>query len=110
MEEAVNQGGGRVGGDLDTIKADLNKLRADISSLTQDLFQIGRAGAGDARERMTEEMRARLDQLNATYRETAERARGLWRTAQTSMEENPLPTVGLAFGAGLLVGLLLLRK
>ena len=59
---------------------------------------------------MTEEMRARVERLNAAYRDTAQRARDWWGATQHTIEENPLPTIGIAFGAGLLVGLMLHRK
>lgn len=110
MAENIGQGRGQTGGDLDSIKADLNKLRADISALTQDLVTIGRTSASEARDRATEEMRARIDQLNAAYRDTAERAKDWWRSTQHTIGQNPLPSLGVAFGAGVLIGLMLHRK
>lgn len=96
--------------DVDSIKDDLASLRADLSAAMKDLMAAGRAEAGDARERIEDTVRAKLEKIEAAAGRAAERGRDAIGAIEAHVEEKPLQSLAAAFGLGLLVGVLLHRR
>ncbi len=87
-------------GEFDTVKDDLTKLRADIATLSGALKDV----TSETVHEQLETIRGRVDALSgearARGRETLDELTG-------RIEERPLASVLVAFGAGLLIGRLL---
>ena len=78
--------------DIAQLREDLAQLRQDVASLAGDLLGAAKEGAADA-----------FDAAKKRGAEVAE-------TLEEQVQEHPLATVGIAFGAGLLLGALLRRS
>jgi ElaB/YqjD/DUF883 family membrane-anchored ribosome-binding protein len=85
MEKSMQQ-------EMDQLRGDLSQLRDDVAAMATEAFGAAREGVkgavADARRRGAEVAESLEDQI----------------------QEHPLATVGIAFGAGLLLGALLLRR
>lgn len=102
--------GANVRRDVDSIKDDIATLRSDLSATLKDVVAMGRAEAGDARERLEESIKARLSQLEDAADRVRERAKDMVGAVSDHVEEKPLQSITIAFGAGLLLGILLHRR
>jgi ElaB/YqjD/DUF883 family membrane-anchored ribosome-binding protein len=96
--------------DLQSIKEDLLRLKDDVSSLTRNLVSAGRSGASDVGGRLSGMARERIDQLSDSFGDVGERGKKMLDAAQHQVEENPLVSVGIAFGVGLLLGSIIRGK
>lgn len=96
--------------DVDAIKDDLAALRSDLSATLKDVMAAGKAEAGDARERLEEAVRARLDLLEEAADRARDRAKDAVSAITEHVEEKPLQSLAVAFGAGLLFGMLMHRR
>jgi ElaB/YqjD/DUF883 family membrane-anchored ribosome-binding protein len=96
--------------DLQTIKEDLVRLKDDVASLTRNLFSAGRTGATDVTGRLGGMARQGMDQLSDTFGDVGDRSKQMLDVAQHKVEENPLASVGIAFGVGLLLGSIIRGK
>jgi ElaB/YqjD/DUF883 family membrane-anchored ribosome-binding protein len=78
--------------DVTQLREDLAQLRQDISSLAGDLVGAAKDGASGA------------------YDAAKKRGLEIADSLEEQVHEHPLATVGIAFGAGLLLGVLLRRS
>jgi ElaB/YqjD/DUF883 family membrane-anchored ribosome-binding protein len=95
--------------DVDAIKSDLAALREDLASIVNSAVQAGKAQAGDARERLSDMARSRLEQVGSTWEDANLRGREILDQVQHQIEDRPLQAVGIAFAAGLVLGALARR-
>ena len=93
--------------DVEAIKSDIAALRAEVSNLMQDVVSAGKARAGDAGQKIADAARSRLDQLGTAWEQASEQGKQYLETVQDKIEERPLAAIGIAFGAGVLLGALL---
>ncbi|KZD09657.1 DUF883 family protein [Oceanibaculum pacificum] len=90
--------------EIDAIKADLAALRKDIASLTKTV--------GETASASVDEKTAQLREKVATMREEIERMAGTAKVrgqegvaaVERHIEDKPLQSMLIAFGAGLLLG------
>jgi ElaB/YqjD/DUF883 family membrane-anchored ribosome-binding protein len=80
-----------------------------VANLVQDVVSVGKARAGDAGSRIADAARSRLDQAGVAWEQATEQGRQIVENIQERIEERPLASIGIAFGAGLLLGALLRR-
>jgi ElaB/YqjD/DUF883 family membrane-anchored ribosome-binding protein len=84
-----------------------DKLVRDLRVVVEDAEDLIKATAGDIEEK-TREARARLAGALVVAKETLnhleQAASGSVRAANAVVRDYPLPSVGVAFGAGLLFG------
>ncbi|MFN0133848.1 MAG: YqjD family protein [Phycisphaerales bacterium] len=93
--------------DMDAIKDDLTALQSDISDALRDLVAAGKNEAGDVRDRLEKSIRDRLDQLSERAEEIGQYGRRAVDGLESQIEEKPWQSVGIAFGVGLLLGVIL---
>jgi ElaB/YqjD/DUF883 family membrane-anchored ribosome-binding protein len=96
--------------DMESIKCDMAALRADLSALVNSAIQAGKVQAGDARERISSAARSRLGQAETAWQDVSGRGQEVLRQAQVRIADKPLQAVGIAFGAGLLLGAIARRR
>ena len=96
-----------------TNEANMEKLVAELKILSRDAEAVLQATAGQAGEKMSE-LRSRLstalDSAKATCHRIEEKAVAGAKVADKAIREHPYESVGVAFGVGLLVGVLVGRR
>lgn len=89
------------------------KLVSDLKTVAQDAEELLKATAGDLGEK-AKEARARLGVALERAKETCcrvqEKAIAGAKVADKCVREHPYPAIGIAFGLGLFLGLLLKRR
>jgi ElaB/YqjD/DUF883 family membrane-anchored ribosome-binding protein len=113
MERGTDMATRNLDQELDTLRADLGKIREDIAALTRTLSDAAAAEAKAGGARLNEA-------AHAAARTARERAQHFADSARTHSEEglaaledrieqNPITSVLVAFGVGLVIGKLLDR-
>lgn len=89
------------------------RLLADLRRVVQDSEELLQATAGVAGDKASE-VRARLTDALDTARRSCirleEKAIEGAKAADRAVREHPYPAMGIAFGVGLLIGVLVTRK
>lgn len=93
------------------------RVLADLKSLIRDSEDLLKATAHDVSEKANEarvRLAAALQRANATCRElqeqTVAKAKAAARKADTTVRAHPYESIGVGFGLGLLVGILVGRR
>ncbi len=93
------------------------RLMADLQAVVRDTENLLKATAGDASERAAkarahaeESLHKARERLHEFEHDVAARAREAAQKTNAYVHENPWPSIGVAAGVGLLVGLLLGRR
>jgi ElaB/YqjD/DUF883 family membrane-anchored ribosome-binding protein len=93
------------------------RVMADLKALVRDSEQLLKATAGDltekgkeARARVTAALQRAKETCESLQEQTAERAKAAAAKADTVIRDHPYESIGLAFGVGLLIGVLAGRK
>ena len=96
-----------------TNEANMEKLLADLKVLSRDAEAVLQATAGQAGDKMSE-LRSRLstvlESAKATCHRIEEKAVAGAKVADKTIREHPYESVGVAFGVGLLIGVLVGRR
>ena len=89
------------------------KLAEDLRLLVHDAEQLLKSGANDAGEKAAE-LRARLqtslENAKDTMKRLEDRAIASAKAADRVIRDHPYESLGIAFGVGLLIGVLINRK
>jgi ElaB/YqjD/DUF883 family membrane-anchored ribosome-binding protein len=93
------------------------RVRADLENLTRDAEDLLKATAGDVSEKAKEarsRVAAALERAKTTcahmQEQTVATAKAAAKKADTVIREHPYESIGVAFGVGLLLGVLVTRK
>lgn len=104
--------------DFDTMKrgtdeVNREKLMSDFKTVARDAEELLKVTAGELGEK-TKEARARLaatlDRAKVSFHSLEERAIISAKATDKTIREHPYQFLGMAFGAGLVMGLLIGRK
>jgi len=100
-----------------TNENNMEKLGSDLKELTGDAEAMLQATAGQAGEKMNDLRRrlsSALDSAKVTYRQIQEKTVAGAKTADKTIRAHPYESIGIAagvaFGRGLLIGVLAGRK
>lgn len=89
------------------------RLVADLKRITRDAEDLIEATAGDVTDQ-AKEIRARLRKALAAAKESCGELQGTVRDGVTATDtvirDHPYQSIGVAFGVGLLIGVLALRQ
>jgi ElaB/YqjD/DUF883 family membrane-anchored ribosome-binding protein len=98
-------------------EASMEKLGTDLNELTRDAEAMLQATAGQTGEKMNElrgRLSAALDSAKATCHRLGEKTVAGAKVADKTIREHPYESIGIAagvaFGLGLLIGVLASRK
>ena len=94
-------------------EANMGKLVEDLRVLSHDAEAMLRETAGQTGEKVTElreRLAASLESAKATYRRLEEKAVAGAKAADVTIREHPYESIGVAFGVGLLIGVLVGRR
>jgi ElaB/YqjD/DUF883 family membrane-anchored ribosome-binding protein len=95
------------------IEESTEKLLQDLKEVVRDGEELLRAGAeelGDRGSAAREKLMAALEVAKETQRRLQERAVAGARAADGYIRANPYQSIGIAFGVGLVLGLLASRR
>ena len=98
---------------MNTSEINTDRLVSDLKTVTKDAEELLKTVSGEEGNG-THEMRMRLssaiDSAKATYRRMEEKAVAGAKATDKVIREHPYESLGVAFGLGLLVGVLVSRK
>ena len=93
------------------------RVMGDLKNLTRDAEDLLKATAGDVSEKAKEarsRVTAALARAKETYaqlqEQTVAKARAAAKQADVVIREHPYESIGVAFGVGLLIGVLVSRR
>lgn len=89
------------------------KLMADLRMVVRDAEDVLKATAGDMSEKAKEtraRLSASLESAKAAYHRLEDKAVASAKAADTVIREHPYQSIGIAFGVGVLIGVLVGRK
>ena len=100
-----------------TTEANMDKLGKDLNELSSDADEMMQATAGQTGEKMRElrnRFSSALDTAKTTYHKVQEKTVASAKVADKTIREHPYQSIGIAagvaFGLGLLIGVLAGRK
>jgi len=91
----------------------VGKLVRDFKVVVQDAEGLLKASAGDLGEKAREartRLAASLDSAKASFHKLEDKAIASAKVADKVIREHPYQSIGIAFGVGLLIGVLVARK
>lgn len=93
------------------------RIKSDLETLTRDAEELLKATAGDVSEKAKEarsRVTAALERAKATCNQWSEQtvatAKAAAKKADVVIRDHPYESIGVAFGVGLLIGVLVARK
>ena len=95
------------------LKDSTQKLLHDLRQVVQDGEEVLRAGAGELGEKgaaARAKLSAALDSAKETARKLQEKTVAGAKATDKVIREHPYQSIGIAFGVGLLIGVLVNRK
>lgn len=96
-----------------TNETNIDKITDDLKTLSRDAEALMHATAGQAGEKASElrqRLTAALESAKATCRRVEEKAVAGAKVADKTIREHPYESIGVAFGVGLLIGVLVGRR
>lgn len=96
--------------DTARILDDLRQIVDDTEALLRDTTQAAGEGAQNARSRMRETLDHTKERLSNLEAEIVSRSRDAARETDRYVRTHPWQSIGIAAGAGLLLGMLLTRR
>jgi ElaB/YqjD/DUF883 family membrane-anchored ribosome-binding protein len=95
------------------LEASTEKLIQDLQALVQDgqaLLEVGAQNLSERGQAARERLEAALEAAKETKRKLQHRAMQGAKAADKIVREHPYESIGLAFGVGMLLGVLLNRR
>jgi len=96
-----------------TQETSTDKLVTDLKRVvhdSQDLLHSSAEVAGDRARMMRERLAEAMDAAKETCRKLEQRAAASAKATDKLIRENPYQSIGVAFGIGLLIGVLVTRR
>jgi ElaB/YqjD/DUF883 family membrane-anchored ribosome-binding protein len=89
------------------------RLASDLKTVVQDAQDLMEATAGQAGEKASQarsRLAAAIESAKATCQRLEEKTVAAAKATDKTIREHPYESIGIAFGLGLLVGVLIARK
>lgn len=89
------------------------RLTSDLKTVVHDAEELMKATAGQAGEKVTQarsRLSAALESAKASYQRVQEKTVAAAKATDKTIRAHPYESIGIAFGLGLLVGVLVARK
>ena len=93
--------------EVDVLKAEINKLREDIASLASAVLGAAGDTLDDARDKVDGKAREAGDEFRGKINEGLDHGKQFMDDLDTRVARNPVGSVLVAFGVGLLIAKLL---
>jgi ElaB/YqjD/DUF883 family membrane-anchored ribosome-binding protein len=89
------------------------RLTSDLKSVVRDAEELMNATAGQAEEKVAKargRLSAALESAKASYQQLQDKTVAAAKATDKTIRAHPYESIGIAFGLGLLVGVLVARK
>jgi ElaB/YqjD/DUF883 family membrane-anchored ribosome-binding protein len=96
--------------EAETLKKDIDELRKALDSLGKDVGAISKSLAEDAKSRATKAAEHVRDGAKDFVNDVGAKGKQTAQAVETKVRENPLQSLAVAFGAGLIIAQLLRRR
>jgi ElaB/YqjD/DUF883 family membrane-anchored ribosome-binding protein len=96
--------------EVETLKQDIGRLREDLADLLKAVRDEGGRRVGETKQRLREEAMNRIDDFKEVLDNARQFGQKACREAQKKIEQRPIATLLTAFGIGVIVGRLMLRR
>lgn len=96
-----------LGKDVRALREDFDSLRDDMQELVRALASSGRGSVTGTGQRLQKEAQQRIEHLGERYSRLRSAGRDRMSRAQSRIEQHPVLSLSIAFGAGLAVGQLM---
>ena len=96
-----------------TTEQDNERLASDLGAVVRDAEELMNATAGQAGEKVSEvrsRLAAALESAKATCQQLEQKTIAAAKATDRTIRDHPYESIGIAFGLGLLVGVLVARK
>lgn len=93
--------------DYDALREDLRTLRSDVAALAEALVATGKEGVHAAKASAVGQARRRLENIAAQTQSACDCGREAVETVERQVVEHPAKSLGIVFGTGMLLGLIL---
>lgn len=94
---------------LTPAEASKDKLVQDLMTLVRDAESLVKSAGGDVADKTKQELMIALERVKAGCRRLERQAGVHARTADRVIRDHPYESMGVAFGVGLLIGVLVSR-
>ena len=91
--------------DVQSLRGGVDTLTSDVSNLAHSTADAARSGASELRQRAQDAVETTKAKLDSAKNAAADATQSL----KTVISDNPLASVGIAAGVGILIGLVFLR-
>lgn len=99
---------------MDTTRQDsTEKIMEDLRALVRDGEELLKAGAselGDKGEDLRHQLQATIDRARNAYQRLEDKTIATAKAADKTIRDHPYQAIGIALGAGLLIGVLAMRS
>jgi ElaB/YqjD/DUF883 family membrane-anchored ribosome-binding protein len=99
---------------MDTVTEQANEqLASDLKTVVHDAEELMKATAGQAGEKVAQarsRLAAAIESAKASYQRAQEKTIAAAKATDQTIRAHPYESIGIAFGLGLLVGVLVARK
>lgn len=102
--------GDEIRAEVQTLKQDIGRLREDLGELLKSMREEGGRRLGETKLKWRGETMNRMDQFKDVLESARQYGQKACREAQKRIEQRPIVTLLTAFGIGVLVGRILLRR
>lgn len=102
--------GEEIRAEVQNLKQDIGRHREDLGELLKSVRTEGGKRFEESRNRWREEAMNRMDQFKDVVESARQYGHKACREAQKRIEQRPLATLLTAFGIGVIVGRILLRR
>lgn len=106
-----NKSAEKIKKDVEILQADLNRLASDVSTTWENIVELGKAEAGAKKEKIEQELRSRFANLKDEIQNVREKGFKIFenptetiQNAGKKIEQNPLLSVCIALGVGIVLG------
>jgi ElaB/YqjD/DUF883 family membrane-anchored ribosome-binding protein len=90
-----------------------DKLTSDLKAVVQDAEELMNATAGQTGEKVSavrKRLAAAIESTKASYQKVQEKTVAAAKATDKTIREHPYESIGIAFGLGLLIGVLVARR
>ncbi len=96
--------------DKTTVRGTTEKVLSDIGTAVREGEELLKAWSGEKSRELRVKLQGAIDRANEACRRIGEKSAGAAKTTDKTVREHPYEAIGIAFGVGLLIGVLATRS
>ncbi len=93
-----------------TVRGTTERLLTDIGTAVRDSEGFLKTWSGEKRRELRVKLQPTIDKANEACRRIGEKSAGVAKATDQTVRDHPYEAIGIAFGVGLLIGVLATRS